>query len=308
MRILNFGSLNIDLVYRVPHIVRPGETIASRSFETFAGGKGANQSVALGRAGAPVWHAGRIGGDGRWLLDKLRGAGVDTSLTEIGDEATGCAVIQVDDEGQNAIFLNAGANHRITSEQIDAALGRFGRGDMLLLQNEINDGPRILEGGKARGMTVCLNPAPFEPELLDWPLDSVDLLIVNTAEAAGLAGESGHGDNDDDVDDAAANPLLAALRRRLPRVEMVLTRGGKGVSWCGPDTAADAALHLPAQKAKAVDTTAAGDTFIGYFLAGMAAGLDRPTALGRAQRAAALCVTRPGAMDSIPTRDEIDAR
>ncbi len=304
MRILNFGSLNIDLVYRVPHIVRPGETIASRSFETFAGGKGANQSVALGRAGAPVWHAGRIGGDGRWLLDKLRGAGVDTSLTEVGDEATGCAVIQVDDEGQNAIFLNAGANHRITSEQIDTALGRFGRGDMLLLQNEINDGPCILEHGKARGMTVCLNPAPFGPELLDWPLDSVDLLIVNTAEAAGLAGES----DSDDVDDAAANPLLASMRRRLPRAELVLTRGSKGVSWCGPDADPAAALHLPAQAVKAVDTTAAGDTFIGYFLAGVAAGLDRPTALGRAQRAAALCVTRPGAMDSIPTRDEIDAR
>jgi ribokinase len=313
MRILNFGSLNIDLVYRVPHIVRPGETIASRSFTTFAGGKGANQSVALGRAGAQVWHAGRIGGDGRWLLDKLRDAGVDTSLTEVGDEATGCAVIQVDDDGQNAIFLNAGANHRITAAQIDAALGRFGRGDMLLLQNEINDGPRILERGKARGMSVCLNPAPFEPELLDWPLDSVDLLIVNTSEAAGLVGRldsdaeaDADGDDGDDVDDAVANQLLAALRRRLPGAELVLTRGSRGVSWCGAEAHPDAAVHMSAQPVKAIDMTAAGDTFIGYFLAAVAAGLDRPAALTRAQHAAALCVTRPGAMDSIPTCGEME--
>lgn len=292
MRILNFGSLNIDLVYRVPHIVRPGETIASRSFTTFAGGKGANQSVALGRAGADVSHAGRIGADGKWLLDKLRDAGVDTSRVQVGSEPTGSAVIQVDDEGQNAIFLNAGANHKITTEQVTQTLADFGAGDLLLLQNEINDGARVLEQGKARGMTVCLNPAPFGPELLDWPLEQVDMLVVNESEAAGLAGLSETGD---------PVALLTALRAKFARTELVLTLGGRGVAWCG----AGAVQQWPAESVKALDTTAAGDTFIGFFLAGIAGGMDRPTAIGRGQRAAALSVTRPGAMDSIPMALEV---
>ncbi len=296
MRILNFGSLNIDLVYRVPHIVRPGETIASRSFTTFAGGKGANQSVALGRAGADVSHAGRIGSDGRWLLGKLRNAGVDTSRVEVGEGPTGCAVIQVDDGGQNAIFLNAGANRQITAAQIDAALKDYGEGDVLLLQNEINDGPRILECAKQRRMTVCVNPAPFGPELLKWPLDAVDLLIVNEAEAAGLAQVS---ENDGPV------ALVTALRAKFAKTELVLTCGGEGVAWCAAGVTADAIKQWPASKVKAVDTTAAGDTFIGFFLAGVAAGLTRPAAIDRGQRAAALSVTRPGAMDSIPTAAEI---
>lgn len=296
MRILNFGSLNIDLVYRVPHIVRPGETIASRSFTTFAGGKGANQSVALGRAGADVSHAGRIGPDGRWLLCKLRDAGVDTSRVEVGEGPTGCAVIQVDDEGQNAIFLNAGANHQITAAQIDAGLADYGEGDVLLLQNEINAGPRILECAKRRRMTVCVNPAPFGPELLKWPLGAVDLLIVNEAEAAGLAQVS---ENDGPI------TLMTALRAKYARAELVLTCGGEGVAWCAAGATADALKQWPASKVKAVDTTAAGDTFIGFFLAGVAAGLTRPAAIDRGQRAAALSVTRPGAMDSIPTAAEI---
>src|SRR3982751_1755807 len=115
MQVLNFGSLNIDRVLRVPHIARPGETIASRSMSLLAGGKGANQSVALARAGVKVAHAGKVGADGQWLVDKLAAEGIDTSRVQVGAGPTGQATIQVDDAGQNAIVLLGGANQEITS-------------------------------------------------------------------------------------------------------------------------------------------------------------------------------------------------
>ncbi len=306
MRIINYGSLNIDLVYRVPHIVRPGETIASEGFDTFAGGKGANQSMALARAGASVVHGGCIGADGRWLVEKLAAAGVDTSLVEVVDGPSGHAVIQVDGTGENAIFLYAGANHRLDIARICGALGRFGRGDALLLQNEVNEVPRLIEAGHAAGLMVCLNPAPFSPAVARWPLEKVDLLVVNETEAAGLVGEG------------AGRAMLGRLQQRLGRAEaeVVLTLGAAGALYArGGHT-----HHEPAVAAQVLDTTAAGDTFIGYFLATRAAAGDESggggdgataavgaagRALRRACQAAALCVSRPGAMDSIPHQEEV---
>ena len=286
MNILNFGSLNIDLVYQVEHIARPGETIASSSHQVFAGGKGANQSAALARAGASVFHAGQVGPDGQWLVDKLAGLGVNVQHIRVGDVPTGHAIIQVDHHGQNSIVLFAGANAEIDRGAIDAALSHFDQGDILLLQNEINDIAYIITSAAEQGLMICLNPAPFGPEVCAYPLELVDLLIVNETEATGLAG--------------ASDP--AALASLCPRAQIVLTLGAAGAQYHSPTEE----FHIPAPQVEAVDTTGAGDTFIGYFLQGLTADMTARDAMTRAVQAAALCVTRPGAMDSIPASDEID--
>ena len=286
MNILNFGSLNIDLVYQVEHIARPGETIASSSHQVFAGGKGANQSAALARAGASVFHAGQVGPDGQWLVDKLAGLGVDVQHIRVGDVPTGHAIIQVDRQGQNSIVLFAGANAEIDRGAIDVVLSHFDRGDILLLQNEINDISYIITSATKRGLTICLNPAPFGPQVHAYPLELIDLLIVNETEATGLAG--------------ASEPT--ALASLCPHAQIALTLGAAGVQYRSPTEE----FHIPAPQVEAVDTTGAGDTFIGYFLQGLTASMTTRDAMARAVKAAALCVTRPGAMDSIPAANEID--
>lgn len=213
MAILNLGSLNIDHVYRVDHVVRPGETLASSGYEVFAGGKGGNQSAALALAGAPVSHAGRVGQDGAWLVDGLAQIGVDVGHVLVDPQhPTGHAVIQVAaSSGENAIFVFPGCNHRIDPDCVRACISSFGIGDIFLSQNEINDVPYALEMASEQGLAVCLNPAPYGPEVAAYPLDRVDLLVVNRTEAAGLA--AGRGGAASSV--VAAVPpedLLAGLR------------------------------------------------------------------------------------------------
>ncbi|MDP7349133.1 MAG: ribokinase [Phycisphaeraceae bacterium] len=287
MRIVNFGSLNIDHVYRVDHIARPGETIASRDYQVFAGGKGANQSVALARAGAAVAHAGVVGRDGTWLINRLADCGVDTQFTRIADVSTGCAIIQVAPDGENAIVLFPGCNHAIEREHVDQVFTQCAEDDMLLLQNEINDVPYLIEAAHRRGLRVAFNPAPLDDATNDYPLEYVDLLFVNETEGHGLTGETD------------ADAIARRIVERLPKVEVVVTRGRDGALY----RRGDSVITKPAQPVDAVDATGAGDTFIGYFLATYVAGGSADQALIWATRAAALCVARPGAMDSIPTRD-----
>ncbi len=289
MRVLNFGSLNIDHVYQVDHIARPGETLPSTGYQVFAGGKGANQSAALALAGADVCHAGRVGPEGRWLVDKLSGLGVDMQHTWVGPDPTGHALIQVDREGRNAIVLFPGANQQISEAQVNSALGAFGVGDLLLLQNETNLVPHLILEAKERGLQVCFNPAPFTPEVASYPLGLVDILVVNELEASGLSGAQ------------EPRAILEALVKKYPSVRVALTLGEQGVLYTAPKEC----FHTPAPQVKAVDTTAAGDTFIGYFLAGLASGGPTRTAVERAVKAAAVCVSRHGAMDSIPTAAEV---
>lgn len=291
MKILNYGSLNIDHVYQVPHIVRPGETLPGGDLKLFAGGKGANQSVALAKAGAEVYHAGKIGEDGRWLLDKLGSAGADTDLVRIYDGPTGHAIIQVARDGENAIVLFGGGNRNLEEQEILETFEHFGEGDYLVLQNEVNNIPFIMKTAYTRGMKICLNPAPFYDEVNSYPLELVSVLIVNETEAEGLAGRNGDPDE-----------ILNALVDRYPHARIVMTLGKNG-SLYGHGEHREL---VPIYPAPVVDTTAAGDTFLGFFLASLLEGHDIRTCLKTATRASAVTVSRAGAMESIPYMSELN--
>ena len=315
MDVYNFGSINVDHVYRVPHLVRPGETLASASLDTVLGGKGANQSVALARAGASVRHVGRLGEADAALLDALTEAGVDCSRVARVPGASGHAIIQVDDAGENAIVLHGGANRGFDAATLDAALADAGVGDWLLVQNECDALDAAFAAARERGARVAFNPAPMSPDVARLPLDALDLLVVNETEARGLAAaladDAGPGPGPDagrnaeagagDVDDA-----IDALAARLPGVLLVTTLGAAGaVLVDGPGGGARARSAAPV--VDAVDTTGAGDTFVGYLLAALVDGLAPAAALTRACVAGALATTRAGATPSIPTAAEVDA-
>lgn len=293
--IYNLGSLNIDRVFRVDHIARPGETIAAQSVATFAGGKGANQSVALARAGAHVIHMGCVGADGRHLVERLESEGVDTRFVRTTAGFTGQAIIQVDDRGENAIVLSPGANDQITPGDVDRALANATGDSWLVVQNETSAVAHAIKAAHARGMRIALNPAPLDDRAREYPLQLVHLLCVNETESAGLIGYAPAGR-------ISPERTLAALRERT-RGHVLLTLGDAGAWLDGPaGTWQQDALRV----SEVVDTTAAGDTFFGYFLAAFAAGMEPKACLQRACRAAALCVTRPGAMDAIPFAREVE--
>lgn len=290
-KVINFGSLNIDHVYRVPHMVRPGETLGSTGYRTFCGGKGGNQSIALARAGATVYHAGSVGRDGMMLVENLRKDGVNTDHVAVVAEATGHAIIQVDAAGENSIILYPGANHTVTPAQIDAVMAAADPGDILLLQNEINHNARIMEKAAAAGMTLCLNFAPFDlTAALQLPLHLLKFLIVNETEGAELSGAD------------TADGVIDALLRRYPDTTVILTLGKDGV--IGADK--QQRVKVPSPPAQVVDTTSAGDTFTGYFLAAQLRGKGLQRSLEEGCAAAAVTVSRPGAAESIPCRRELN--
>ena len=289
MKILNFGSLNLDLVYQMPHFVRAGETLSSTAFSRNVGGKGLNQSVALAKAGAQVYHAGLVGEDGEMLRSFLAENGVDVRFVRTVDAPSGHAVIQVEPAGNNCIFLYGGANQRVTEDFIREALDPFEAGDFLILQNEINDIGRIISLAADKGMQVVLNPSPIADNLKSLPLERVSWFILNEIEGAELSGRS-------DAED-----VLESLTARYPHARIVLTLGSEGSVYAGEGRR----VHQSAYRVKAVDTTAAGDTFTGFFFAAMAEGADVEEALRRASKASAISVTRPGAAASIPTLSEV---
>ena len=293
-KILNFGSVNVDHVYAVPHFVRPGETIASTKYSVFSGGKGFNQSTALARAGADVCHAGKIGADGVWLRNALKADGADVSRLVVSDSPTGHAIIQVDDSGQNCIIVEGGANRTIAAADAEAALDGLGPDDVLLVQNEISALPDIMRLAASRGMKIVFNPAPMTPQVKDYPLELVSVFVVNEVEACELSGV--------DLSGQGTDAVLAAMKAKFSRAGVVLTLGSRGsVAEIGGEK-----VCVAARKVKAVDTTAAGDTYIGYLLAGLQRGSDLKAAMEEATAASALCVTRPGAAPSIPVRAEIE--
>ena len=292
MKILNFGSLNIDNVYQVDHFVRKGETVSSKSLTLFSGGKGLNQSVALGRAGAKVWHAGSIGKDGLFLLETLRAAGVNVSCVRVLEEGkTGNAIIQNDAEGDNCILLSGGANQGITREQIDETLSHFSAEDFLVLQNEVNELPYLVQKAHEKGMRIVLNPSPMDEKIFEINLSFVDWFLLNELEAAELTGGAG----------TEPATMLALLQCKFPSACFVLTLGPQGAYYAD----AKQTIWQEIYPAKVVDTTAAGDTFTGYFLAAILEGKSVKASLDLAAKAAAIAVSRPGAAPSIPKLDEV---
>jgi ribokinase len=291
-KLVNVGSLCIDLVYSVPSIVAAGETIASGERQVFAGGKGLNQSLAAARAGASVSHFGAVGEDGDMLLAVLRGECVDVAGVQQLDGPSGHAVIQVDANGQNAIVISGGSNRRLSAELIEQALAGLQAGDWVLLQNEINDVDVVMRKAAERGAAVAFNVAPPDERIRQYPVELLRLLVVNEHEAMALAGET---------TSAAAFDSLAM---RCPQTHIVLTKGKHGLLFRDADRATT--LSMQAFSVQAVDETAAGDAFVGYLLAGLVGGLPIDDTLLRASAAGALAVTAQGAAPSVPTAAAVD--
>lgn len=292
-RIIVAGSLNMDLVVRAPRHPKPGETLLGGDFRTFPGGKGANQAVAAARAGAMTSMIGRVGKDafGDALLTNLNQNGVETGQVIQDGGATGVALITVSDDGQNTIVVAQGANALLTPEDIDRAADLFVPGSVLLTQLEVplETIAYAVRIAKSRGVTVLLNPAPAQ-QLPKALLAEVDYLVPNQHELALLAGE-------DDVDAGVA--VLRGLGVR----NVLVTLGGDGVLLVSETTR----LHVPAYTVTPVDTTAAGDAFVGAFGAALAAGRSALDAVRWGNAAGAIAVTRTGAQPSLPTRVEVEA-
>lgn len=293
MKVLCFGSMNLDYVYSLEHIVIPGETIHSTGREVFAGGKGLNQAIAMAKAGLPVWHAGVSGQGGELLLETLENNGVNTELIRQVASEPGHTIIQVDANGQNCIILFGGTNRMVTEDYIDAVLENFAAGDMILLQNEVNLLDRIIDKAYDKRLRVVLNPSPFDGAISACDLKKVTLFLVNEVEGAQISGIS--------ADDPEG--ILDWFGANYPDSEVVLTLGSQGAWYAGRGR-----RHFEkAVKVKAVDTTAAGDTFSGFFLEGWMNGRAIETAMRRAATAASIAVSRKGAAPSIPTAREMEA-
>lgn len=292
-KVLCFGSLNIDYVYKVDHFVKKGETISSRALDVYSGGKGLNQSVTLGKAGCEAYHAGLIGEDGRFLLDILSDSGVDVSLVGIsGDIRSGNALIQNDAEGDNCIILYPGANFAITAGQADEALKNFDCGDYIVLQNEISELPYIVKRAKEKGMTIVLNPSPMNANLTQEILDAADWMVLNEVEAMQLTDSERNGEDE----------LAEALRKHFPRSRFVLTLGERGSCYIDMERK----IHQEIFRTEVVDTTAAGDTYTGYFIAGLLRGWDMEKCLKVAAKASSITVSRAGAAPSVPWMREVE--
>lgn len=287
MSVWNLGSINVDLFYRLPHLPIPGETLPALSHQTGLGGKGANQSVAIARAGASVHHIGMIGNDNTWVLDRLAGFGVDVTHVGQTEAATGHAIIMVDEMGENTIVTYAGANYAQLVGNIQTALAEAKPGDTLALQTEVSHLAEAAKFARERGLFVVYSAAPFKPEIAQKMLPHVDLLVLNEIEAGQLA------------------QALGMAVEEVPVPNMLITLGGLGARW--RDQATGDVTEVAAFPVEPVDTTGAGDCFTGYVLAGLDQGLERAEALRLGAAAAALQVTRPGTADAMPARDEVDA-
>ena len=289
MKIVNYGSINLDHVDQVDHIVQPGETLLAADQNLFCGGKGLNQSIALAKAGAEIFHAGVVGEDGDILLDALRAAKVDITHIRRAPGASAHTVIQVDRNGQTCIIVFSGENMRPSEADIDRVLADFAPGDAVLMQNELFNTPLMMRKAAEKGLAIIFNPSPVSREMLSYPLETVSWFLLNEIDGEALTGETDPG------------RILDVLAKKFPNGSVVLTLGANG-AW-----AMDRGQRFfqPAFEVQAVDTTAAGDTFTGFFLAGISSGMPIPDALRRAAFASSIAVSRKGAADSIPTAEEV---
>ena len=290
MKKLVLGSLNIDRTYRVSNLVRPMETITARKYESYCGGKGFNQAVALARAGSEVFFAGVIGSDGEMLLDALHADKIRTDFVRRSGSANGHAVIQVDQKGQNCIIVVPGSNAEVTEAYIDEVLSHFSAGDLIVLQNEISCVGYAIEAASRKGLKIAFNPSPLDEAIQTYDITKADLLLVNEVESTALFGS----DREEDI--------RRVLRSKFPHTSVVLTKGESGSLFIG---AKGEKYDSQALKCVAVDTTAAGDTFTGYFLHELSGSGSPPEALRVASVASGISVTKKGASPSIPFSEEV---
>ena len=285
MAIWNLGSINIDHVYQLESLPKPGETLASRGYAQGLGGKGANQSVAAARAGAVTHHLGARGTSDVWVRDRLAQAGVDMGhVARLADQATGHAIILLDADAENAIVIHPGANRAIDEDALTQALSALTPADTLLIQNETNGQVAAARAAQAQGARVIYSAAPFDLDAVRAVLPHVSILAMNAGEA---------------------EQLFAGVPGDLPVQGLLITRGAEGAEY--RDLTTGQVHEQPSFRVTPVDTTGAGDTFAGYFAAALDSGADIPAALRLASAAAAVKVTRAGAGDAIPTRAEVDA-
>ena len=290
-QILNFGSLNIDKVYSLDHIVNEGETISAISYNEGLGGKGLNQSIALKRAGADVIHAGFVGeDDGDILLDYLAKNEINFLVKKVSGNS-GHAIIQVDKDANNSIIVEAGANKKIDKPYIDQVLAEFEEGDYLLLQNEISNLPYIVDEANKRKMKIFLNPSPVDESIKTIDFNKIDTLILNETEAYEISGC-------EDPD-----KIIDYFRDRYQDLKLLLTLGKDGGMYSSKDTK----IKFDSFKTNAMDTTGAGDTFLGYFLANISKDEDLEKSLKLASLAAGLACSKKGAAASIPRLKEVEA-
>jgi len=289
MKILNFGSCNIDYVYSLDHIVGIGETETTHKLEIFPGGKGLNQSIAVAKAGVKICHAGCVGRDSSMLTDILSENGVDISYLSKTCEKTGHAIIQVSSEGENSIFLYPGSNEMISKDYIDLVLQNFGRGDIILLQNEISNVDYIVEKAYQKQMCIILNPSPCNEKLDKIDFNKLTYIILNEVEAKAISGY--------DIPEES----LTYIKNKYPNLKVMLTLGSNGCIY----TDSICEFRQPAFRVNAIDTTAAGDTFTGYFVAELSRNTDYRKILKIASAASAIAVSRKGAAPSIPDKCEV---
>ncbi len=285
MAIWNLGSINIDHVYRLDHLPRPGETLAARGYVQGLGGKGANQSIAAARAGAITHHVGAMGACDDWVIERLRNAGACTAdIARLSGLATGHAVILLDGQAENAIVIHPGANRAITPAMLEKPLSAIKPQDTLLIQNETSCQVEAARAARRAGARVIYSAAPFDIDAVRAVLPFASILAMNAGEA---------------------DALFAAMPGDLPVQGLLITRGGTGAEY--RDLASGAVHRQAAFAVNPVDTTGAGDTFAGYFAAALDRGDPVPAALRLAAGAAALKVTRHGAGDAIPGLEEVMA-
>ena len=284
MTVFCLGSINADHVYQVPHLPKPGETIAATGLATGLGGKGANQSVAAAKAGSKTIHIGAIGDDGLWAKTALAAFGVDVAHVEIASAPTGHAIINVDPRGENDIVIFSGSNQSIDPAEVMAALETGGVGDYLLIQNETNAQVMAASAAQAKGIKVVYSAAPFDVQAVSEVLGYIDMLCVNQIEA-----------------DQVAKALGKSIEN-LGIDTVLVTKGAKGAALWHDDRW----IEQPSFPVVAVDTTGAGDTFAGFLTAALEQGNIAKDALKLAAAAAAIQVTRAGAATAIPTRAEVD--
>ena len=289
MKVLCFGSANLDHVYKVDHFTVPGETQGCLEYNIKCGGKGVNQVIAMALAGNDTYFAGIIGSDGGLLKDALVDKGVHIDYMKISNKPTGHAIIEVDQSGQNHILLYGGTNKEIDFEYIDEVLSHFSKGDIVVLQNEINNVPYIIERCYEKEMKSFFNAAPYDIAVKNYPIEKVTWLVVNETEGAALSNEEDY------------EKIIQTLKQKYPHTHILFTMGKEGSRVLTDKED----IKVEALKVNAVDTTGAGDTYIGYFVRGIVEEMPLLETAQMATKASAIAVTRFGAVDSIPNYEEV---